>query len=350
MSDSLLLDRETKAAAPSLNDQGGKGILSGASGVAAFIALFFLPLLTTNDYQMHLIDLICLNIILAVGLNIVKGFTGQVTVGHIGLYAVGAYASAILSINFNFPFWVALPCATLITAFIGLIVGIPSIRLEGAYLALVTLGFAETVRIVLLSTEYFGTSLGISGIPAPEIAGIILDTPRKYYYLLMPITALGIYASFSILRSAIGRAFMAIREDQLAAAAAGVDVQKYKLLAFVISAIYAGAAGSLFAHLAPGYIHPNSFTITEMVVLLLMVVIGGIGRIWGGVVGAILVTVIHDYLRDYYQYEYLAFGIIIALSVTYMPKGIGGLVFRFVNVRRFRAIREKSKREREAAK
>jgi branched-chain amino acid transport system permease protein len=120
-------------------------------------------------------------------------------------------------------------------------------------------------------------------------------------------------------------------------------VRKYKLLAFVISAVYAGCAGGLYAHLTPGYIHPNSFTITEMVLLLLMVVIGGIGSIWGGVVGAILVTVIHEYLRAYYQYEYLIFGVVTALSVAYMPKGIGGFLYQFVNVRRFRAIREKSK-------
>lgn len=309
----------------------------------AFVALFFVPFATANDYQMHVIDVICLNIILAVGLNIVKGFTGQVTVGHIGLYAVGAYSSALLSINYEFPFWLALPSAIAITALVGLFVGIPAIRLEGAYLALATLGFAESVRVILLATEYFGTSHGIVGIPAPEIAGITFDTPRKYYYLLMPITALSIYASFSLLRSAVGRAFMAIREDRMAAAAAGIDVRKYKLLAFVISAVYAGCAGSLYAHLAPGYIHPNNFTITEMVVLLLMVVVGGIGRIWGGVVGAILVTLVHDSLREYYQYEYLAFGIIIALSVTYMPKGIGGLVHRYVNVRKFRAIRERNR-------
>jgi branched-chain amino acid transport system permease protein len=136
---------------------------------------------------------------------------------------------------------------------------------------------------------------------------------------------------------------MAIREDRLAAAAAGIDVRRYKLLAFVISAVYAGCAGSLYAHLAPGYIHPNSFTITEMVVLLLMVVIGGIGNIWGGVVGAIVVTLVHDLLREYYQYEYLMFGVIIALSVAYMPKGLGGLLSRFVNVRRFRMLRERGK-------
>jgi branched-chain amino acid transport system permease protein len=314
-----------------------------AGAVAAVIALFFLPMMTTNDYQMHLADIICLNIILCVGLNIVKGFTGQITVGHIGLYAVGAYASALLSLNFDFPFWLALPCATAITALVGLVVGVPSIRLEGAYLALATLGFAESVRVVLLSSEYFGSSQGLAAIPPPAIGSYHFDTPARYYYILMPVTLIGIYFSFSILRSRVGRAFMAIREDRLAAAAAGIDVRRYKLLAFVISAVYAGCAGSLYAHLAPGYIHPNSFTITEMVVLLLMVVIGGIGNIWGGVVGAIVVTLVHDLLREYYQYEYLMFGVIIALSVAYMPKGLGGLLSRFVNVRRFRMLRERGK-------
>jgi branched-chain amino acid transport system permease protein len=307
--------------------------------LGAGAVLLLLPSLATNDYQMHLADIVCLNILLAVGLNIVKGFTGQVTIGHIGLYAVGAYASAILSLNFDFPFWLALPSAMAITGLAGLLVGIPSIRLEGAYLALATLGFAESVRTILLSTEYFGTSLGISGIPPPVFGSIALDTAPKYYYLLLPITLFGIYISFSILRSGVGRAFMAVREDRLAAAAMGIDVRKYKLLAFLISALYAGCAGSLYAHLAPGYIHPNSFTITEMVVLLVMIVVGGIGRIWGGVIGAILVTIIHDRLSEYYQYEYMIFGLIVVFTVTYLPKGIDGLLHRYLSVRRFRAKR-----------
>lgn len=314
-----------------------RGARKAAGWLAAGAALMLLPAVATNDYQMHLADMICLNIILAVGLNIVKGFSGQVTIGHIGLYAVGAYASAILSINFDFPFWLALPSAMAITAGAGLIVGIPSIRLEGAYLALATLGFAESVRIILLSTDYFGTSLGISAIPPPAFGSIVLDTPGKYFYLLLPITLFSIYASFSLLRSGIGRAFMAVREDRMAAAAAGIDVRKFKLLAFLISALYAGCAGSLFAHLAPGYIHPSSFTITEMVVLLVMVVVGGIGRIWGGVIGAVLITLIHDRLREYYQYEYIIFGLIIVFTVSYMPKGIDGLLHRLISVRRFRS-------------
>jgi branched-chain amino acid transport system permease protein len=325
-----------------------EGVVDAAAGgraelawILAILVLAVVPFLTTNDYQMHLIDIICLNIILAVGLNIVKGFTGQVTVGHIALYAIGAYASAILTLKFSFPFWLALPSSMLIAALAGLIVGVPAIRLEGAYLALATLGFAEAVRVVLISTDYFGTSSGISGIPAPDIAGFALDTDARYFYLLMPITVLSIYISFAILRSRIGRAFMAVREDPLAAASVGIDVRRHKLLAFAISALYAGCAGGLYAHLAPGYIHPNNFTITEMVALLLMVVIGGIGHVWGGVVGAVIVTIVHDLAREYYQYEYIIFGLVIVFSVTYMPKGIFGFAHRYFSERNFRKIRER---------
>jgi branched-chain amino acid transport system permease protein len=308
--------------------------------IAGLLALGILPLLARNAYQLHLANMICLNILLAVGLNIVKGFTGQVTVGHIALYAVGAYSSAILTINFDFPFWLALPAAIVITAFAGLVVGVPSIRLEGAYLALATLGFAEAVRTILLSTEYLGASAGIGAIPEPSLFGITLDTDARYFWLLMPVTVLGIYVSFAILNSRVGRAFMAVREDPLAAASAGINVRYYKLLAFLISAIYAGCAGSLYAHLPPGYIHPNNFTITEMVALLLMIVIGGIGRIWGGVFGAILVTIVHDFAREYYQYEYIIFGLIIVLSVIYMPKGILGTIHKVLAERNFGRIRQ----------
>lgn len=307
--------------------------------VLGAIPLAFIPVIATNAYQIHLANVICLNILLAVGLNIVKGFTGQVTVGHIALYAIGAYSSALLTVNFGVPFWLALPGAMVLTATAGLVVGVPSIRLEGAYLALATLGFAEAVRTILLSTQYLGASGGIGAIPEPNFFGIRLDTDARYFWLLMPITVLGVYLSFTILNSKIGRAFMAVREDPLAAASAGINVRYHKLLAFLISALYAGCAGSLYAHMPPGYIHPNNFTIIEMVALLLMIVIGGLGRIWGGVLGAIIVTIVQDISRDYYNYEYIIFGLLIAVSVTYMPKGIFGAVGQLVAERNFARIR-----------
>ena len=156
----------------------------------------------------------------------------------------------------------------------------------------------------------------------------------------MPLALLALYFSFIILSSDIGRAFKSIREDQLAAAASGVNVKKYKVIAFVLSALYAGCAGSLQAHLAPGFLHPNSYTITEMVTLLLMVVAGGIGHVWGGVIGAIAVTIIDDLTRDYYQYRMMMFGMVIVLVVMYMPRGIGGIIDDFFVRRRFKAIRD----------
>lgn len=304
------------------------------------VVLLPLPLLMPNAYQQYIVNVICINIILAVGLNIVKGFAGQVTVGHIAIAAIGAYSSAVLSTKFGLPFWLALPSAILIAGAAGAVVGIPSFRLEGAYLALATLGLAESVRIFISATDYLGAAIGYQNIPPPYVFGVPLNTHASYYYLVLPLALIGMYFSFSILSSDIGRAFKALREDPLAAAATGIDVRKYKVIAFIISALYAGCAGSLLAHMTPGFIHPNSYTIMEMVTLLLMIVFGGIGHIWGGVIGAILVTIIHDFTRDYYQYQMLLFGGVIVLTVLYMPKGIGGLIDQFLVRRRFKALRQ----------
>jgi branched-chain amino acid transport system permease protein len=260
-------------------------------------------------------------------------------VGHIALMAIGAYSSAVLSTKLGFPFWIALPSAMVITALAGAIVGIPSLRLEGAYLALATLGLAESVRIFISGTEFLGAAVGFENIPPPYIGNWSLENHRAYYYVAMPIALLGLYFSFSILSSDIGRAFKSIREDPLAAAASGVNVPKYKVIAFVISALYAGCAGSLQAHMAPGFLHPNNYTINEMITLLLMVVFGGIGHIWGGVIGAIVVTIIDDFTRDYYQYRMLMFGAVIVLVVIFMPRGIGGIIDDFLMRRRFKVIR-----------
>tara|TARA_X000001036_G_scaffold178794_1_gene169292 strand:+ start:523 stop:1551 length:1029 start_codon:yes stop_codon:yes gene_type:complete len=304
----------------------------------AYLILLPLPKLLEfglSDYYIDLANRACLFILLCVGLNIVKGFCGQVTVGHIGLYAIGAVSSALLSLNYGLSFWVSAPLAMLITGFAGIIVGLPSVRLEGAYLALATLGLGESVRIMIAVTPALGSSTGIMLIPAPVIGDFVFDSFERYYYLVMTVAVLGIYLSFAILRSATGRAFQAIREDPIAASVVGINVKMYKLLAFVISALYAGLGGALFAHMPPGYIHHNNFTIIEMVTLLLMVVLGGIGNIWGGVIGAIVVTVIYDQTKDYYFYQPLIFGITMVLLVVFMPRGIGGLIERMIVKKKF---------------
>ncbi len=195
------------------------------------------------------------------------------------------------------------------------------------------------MRIFISATDYLGASIGFGDIPPPFIGAMSLGDHFRYYYVVMPIALAGVYFSFSILRSDIGRAFKALREDPLAAGASGINVRKYKVIAFVLSALYAGCAGSLQAHMMPGFIHPNNYTITEMVTLLLMVVLGGIGNVWGGIIGAILVTIIYDFTRDYYQYQLAMFGSVIVLTVLYMPRGIGGLIDQYLVKRRFIAIR-----------
>jgi branched-chain amino acid transport system permease protein len=304
----------------------------------AYLLLLPLPILLEfgiSDYYIDLANRACLFILLCVGLNIVKGFCGQVTVGHIGLYAIGAVSSALLSLNYGLSFWVSAPFAVLITGFAGIIVGLPSVRLEGAYLALATLGLGESVRIMIAVTPALGSSTGIMLIPAPAIGDFVFDSFERYYYLVMTAAVVGIYLSFAILRSATGRAFQAIREDPIAASVVGINVTMYKLLAFVISALYAGLGGALFAHMPPGYIHHNNFTIIEMITLLLMVVLGGIGNIWGGVIGAIVVTVIYDQTKEYYFYQPLIFGISMVLLVVFMPRGIGGLIERMIVKQKF---------------
>ena len=309
---------------------------SAVPWLMALLLLLLLPFSLSNNYVQYVINIICINVILAVGLNIVKGFAGQVTVGHMAIAAIGAYTSAVLSTHLGLPFWAALLGAMLVAAAAGALVGIPSFRLEGAYLALATLGLAESVRIVIAATEFLGGAVGYQNIPAPVLFGMRLDDYRSYYYLVMPCMLLGLYLSFSILRSDVGRAFKAIREDPLAAGAAGVNVRKYKLIAFVLSALYAGCAGSLQAHMTPGYLNPGSYTITEMVTLLLMVIMGGIGHIWGGVIGAIIVTLIDDYTRQYYEYRMIMFGMVIVLTVMYVPRGIGGFIDDFLIHRNFK--------------
>jgi len=309
---------------------------SAVPWLMALLLLLLLPFSLSNNYVQYVINIICINVILAVGLNIVKGFAGQVTVGHMAIAAIGAYTSAVLSTHLGLPFWAALLGAMLVAAAAGALVGIPSFRLEGAYLALATLGLAESVRIVIAATEFLGGAVGYQSIPAPVLFGMRLDDYRSYYYLVMPSMLLGLYLSFSILRSDVGRAFKAIREDPLAAGAAGVNVQKYKLIAFILSALYAGCAGSLQAHMSPGYLNPGSYTITEMVTLLLMVIMGGIGHIWGGVIGAIIVTLIDDYTRQYYEYRMIMFGMVIVLTVMYVPRGIGGFIDDFLMHRNFK--------------
>jgi branched-chain amino acid transport system permease protein len=232
--------------------------------------------------------------------------------------------------------WVTLPAAIIVTGLFGIAFGIPSFRLEGPYLALATLGGGEAIRLFIENGAFFNSTYGISSISQPVIFGVPFDTPDKYYYISMPVMLIAVYFSYSILNSSVGRAFMSVKEDPISAAASGIDVKKYKLLAFILSAMFAGAAGAIYAHLPPGYIHPNNYTVIEMVTFLAMVVFGGLGHIWGGVIGAIIITIVYDLTRPLYEYQLFIFGLTIVLTILFMPKGIGGFIDKYFIDKRFK--------------
>ena len=305
--------------------------------IIAYLVLLCVPTIFFTDlYQSHLSSLIFINIIVAAGLNIVKGYCGQVTVGHVGLYAVGSYTAGCMFMYLGSDLWMTLPAAIIVTGLFGLAFGIPSFRLEGPYLALATLGGGEAIRLFIENGEFFNSTYGISSISQPVIFGVPFDTPDKYYYISLPVMIIAVYFSYSILKSSIGRAFMSVREDPISAAASGIDIKKYKILAFILSAMFAGAAGAVYAHLPPGYIHPNNYTVIEMVTFLAMVVFGGLGHIWGGIIGAIIITIVYDLTRPLYEYQLFIFGLTIVLTILFMPKGIGGFIDKIFIDKRFK--------------
>ena len=313
--------------------------------IIAFFILMAVPsIFFTDIYQSHLATLICINIIVAAGLNIVKGYCGQVTVGHVGLYAVGSYTAGCMFLYLGSGLWITLPAAIIVTALFGVVMGVPSLRLEGPYLALATLGGGEAIRLFIENGEFFGSTYGISSISQPVIFGVPFNTPDKYYFIAMPVMLIAVYFSFSVLKSSVGRAFMAIREDQISAAASGINVKKYKLLAFILSAMFAGAAGAVYAHFPPGYIHPNNYTVIEMVTFLAMVVFGGLGHLWGGIIGAVIITIVYDITRPLYQYQLFIFGLTIVFTILFMPKGIGGFIDKYFIDRRFKDKKIKDKK------
>jgi branched-chain amino acid transport system permease protein len=280
-------------------------------------------------YYYQIVILVGINIILAVSLNLINGVTGQFSIGHAGFYAIGGYTSASLvyyggaSIRSALQFLpslvqdtilllIGLLAAAVLAGLAGLAVGIPSLRLRGDYLAIVTLGFGEIIRVLILNIDAIGGSRGFSGIP--QLSNLF------WVYLLVLATIITVR---NLIRSSYGRAFISIRDDEIAAEAMGVDTTRYKVLSFVISSMFAGIAGGLFGHFTM-YLHPNSFLFTTSFYLIIMIVVGGLGSIEGAVVGAILVTVTLEVFRGFGAFRLVNFAIVLILIMIYRPQGLVG--------------------------
>lgn len=265
-----------------------------------------------SAYYLQIMILVGINIIMATSLNLITGFTGQLSIGHAAFMSIGAYSAALATLKLGFPFFASLLAGALVAALFGVLIGTPTLKLKGDYLAIATLGFGEIVRIVFLNLKITGGAVGLRGIPK--------NTTLLWVIIAVILT---IFFLNRILKSRVGRALIAIREDETAAESMGINTTHFKILAFGVGAFFAGLGGGLFSHYFQ-YIHPGSFGFLRSIEHLCMVVLGGMGNIWGSIVGAAALTAIPEFLRASADYRQLFYGAILVLMMRIRPEGIIG--------------------------
>ncbi|HHY18549.1 MAG TPA: branched-chain amino acid ABC transporter permease [Firmicutes bacterium] len=263
-------------------------------------------------YYRGILGFVGINIILAVSLNLINGITGQFSLGHAGFMAIGAYVSALISIHLKWPLYLALICGGLAAAFLGIVIGLPTLRLKGDYLAIATLGMGEIIRVVLLNLDITKGARGLTGIPR-----------TTSIYLVELVAFITIIFMVNLMRSTHGRALLSIREDEIAAEAMGINVTYYKVFAFAAGAFFAGVAGGLFAHLM-GYIAPKNFDFMRSIEILVMVVLGGLGSITGSVIATIVLTILPEALRGFAEYRMVLYSALLIVIMLFRPQGLMG--------------------------
>jgi len=294
-----------------------------AVGAGLLIAL---PWWIGSNYLLTLVNVIGVNMILALGLLFLFGYCGQLAVGQAAFFAVGAYASALLTTRLGLNVWLGMASGVVAAALLAGGVGVAILRLRGHYFALATLGLGEIVSQIILNwKEVTGGTDGVTGIPKPHVAAWALRSNTEFYYLILVLVALLTLVAARIRGSSIGRAFVAVRSDALAAEVAGLDVFRVKWLAFVLSAIYSGIAGAIYAHMF-SFVSPEAFGLIVSINILAMVLIGGAGQLWGVLVGSVIVTGLPELLRFTREYYMLIYGIGLVIVVMFFPLGLSGHV------------------------
>lgn len=299
------------------------GARRGALGILALIMLV-MPVISSL-YQVNIMISAMLYIMLGLGLNIVVGLAGQLVLGYAAFYAVGAYTYGLLNHYFGLGFWAVLPVGGLVTALFGLMLGFPVLRLKGDYLAIVTLGFGEITRLVLENwTDVTRGSFGIANIERPALFGVNLNVTEAtgyIYYIVLAAVALTILVVTRLKNSRIGLALQALREDEIACEAMGIDLTRVKLSAFALGSCWAGFAGVIFAAKTT-FINPASFTFMESAMILSMVVLGGMGSVTGVTIAAVILVLAPEYLRAFSEYRMLIFGAVMVIMMIYRPQGL----------------------------
>jgi branched-chain amino acid transport system permease protein len=299
-----------------------KIVVPGLVCAAVFVVIFPFAF---SMYQTNIMTTALIYVVIGLGLNIVVGLAGLLDLGYVAFYAVGAYSYALLNYHFGVGFWAALPIGAALAFLFGIILGFPVLRLRGDYLAIVTLGFGEIIRLILENWNdfSFGPS-GIANIPRPGFFGLDLSLQQNIIYVYFLMVGLALFTIFVVRRlqdSRLGRAWIALREDEVACQAMGIDKTKTKLSAFALGATWAGMGGVVFAAKTT-FINPASFTIWESIIILCIVVLGGMGSILGVILGALVLILLPEYLRAFSEYRMLLFGATLVIMMVFRPGGI----------------------------
>jgi branched-chain amino acid transport system permease protein len=304
-----------------------------ALGVAAVVLLAVLPFLDASRYTMSIATSALIYVMLCMGLNVVVGYAGLLDLGYIAFFAVGAYVSGILTTVVGWPMWMALPATVLACIVAGVIIGAPTLRLRSDYLAIVTLGFGEIIRITANNLQITGGPSGIHGIPTWQFGDwsfadgftlFGLEFPQRvvfYYFVGIVVVLVGVIGAGRLARGKLGRAWKAVRDDEDAAEAMGINTYIAKITAYIIGAVWAGVAGQLMAtHLSA--ISPNSFQFLYSALILMAVVLGGMGSTPGVIIGALFVSLAPELLRDFSEWRFLIFGILLVVVMLFRPAGL----------------------------
>ncbi len=298
-------------------------LLQDYLGVWIFLLLLILyPLFVSDAYSLNVAIFALQNVIIATGLNLLMGYAGQISLGHAGFVGMGAYLSAILTATYGWNCWLAMAVAAAAVGVIAFFLALPTLKLKGHYLAMATLGLGIILYIFFNQlVDYTGGPSGFVGIPYLKIGDKILSDYYSIYIVTSIISLFTVLFSFNFTKFRIGRALRAIHQSEIAATSLGINTYFYKVQVFVVSAIFASIAGSLYAHTVT-FISPTSFGFKRSIQLVTMVVVGGMGNIWGGIAGAVFITYLPEFLRTFQDYDIILYGLFLILIVIYLPGGI----------------------------
>ncbi|MDR9796005.1 branched-chain amino acid ABC transporter permease [Aeribacillus pallidus] len=298
--------------------------------LALIVLIFCAPLLFSSSYTLSLFVLIGIYSMITIGLSLLMGYAGQISLGHAGFFAIGAYMSAVLTTMYDVPSWIAMIAGMALTAFLSFLIGIPILKLKEHFLAFATIGVNVIIYIFLLGkTDLTKGAAGLSGIPNLTIFGYEFRNELSFYFLIWGIVLLIVLFSLNIVQSHVGRVLRGIHDSEIATLTQGVNVAKYKLHIFVISAVFASLAGSLYAHFM-NFITPHMFHVLVSIQFLVMVVVGGSQSIWGAICGAFVMTMLGEWVRKYLpmvmdtsgEIEIMVYGAVLILVIMFMPKGL----------------------------